>query len=52
MKYLEHILETYVYSQYNMCNIPIYFYNIDIQYLQHTSEITETLKTYYCNMRF
>ena len=30
MKYLEHTLETYVYSHYNMCNIPIYFRNIDI----------------------
>jgi hypothetical protein len=48
MKYLKHTLETYVYSYYNMCNIPIYFCNIDIQYLQHTSEI---LKTYSCNIR-
>ena len=30
MKHLEHTLETYVYSHYNMCNIPIYFRNIDI----------------------
>jgi hypothetical protein len=35
---LENTLETYVYSHYNMCNIPIYFCNIDIQQLQHTSE--------------
>jgi hypothetical protein len=33
MKHLEHTLETYVYSHYNMCNIPIYFCNIDIQHL-------------------
>ena len=49
MKYLEHTLETYVYSHYNICNMSIYFYNIDIQYLQHTSE---TLETCSCNMRF
>ena len=52
MKYLEHIIETYVYSYYNMCNIPIYFCNIDIQHLQRTSETSEALETYYCNMRF
>jgi hypothetical protein len=49
MKYLGHTLETYVYSHYNMCNILIYFYNIYIQHLQHTSEIFET---YYCTMCF
>jgi hypothetical protein len=32
-----------------MRNIPIYFFNIDIQHLQYTSETSET---YYCNMRF
>ena len=52
MKHLEHTLETYVYSHYKMCNILIYFCNIDIQHLQHTSETFETLETYYCNMRF
>ena len=36
MKHLEHTLETYEYSHYNMCNIPIYFCNIDIQHLKHT----------------
>jgi hypothetical protein len=49
MKYLGHTLETYVYSHYNMCNILIYFCNIYIQHLQHTSE---TFETYYCTMRF
>jgi hypothetical protein len=44
MKNLEHTLETYVYSHCNMCNIPIYLYNIDIKYLQHTSETSEHLK--------
>jgi hypothetical protein len=43
MKHLEHTLETYVYSHYNMCNILFYFCNIDIQHLQHTSETFETL---------
>jgi hypothetical protein len=52
MKHLEHTPETYLYSHYNMCNIPIYFCNVDIQHLQHISKISETLKTYYCNMRF
>ena len=32
-----------------MCNIPIYFYNIDVKRLQHTSEISEI---YACNMHF
>jgi hypothetical protein len=49
MKHLENTLETYVYSNYNMCNIPIYFCNIDKQHLQHTPETSET---YYCNMHF
>jgi hypothetical protein len=31
---------------------PIYFSNIDIQQLQHTSETFKTLETYCCNMRF
>jgi len=52
MKHLEHTLEIYVYSHYNMCNIPIYFCSINIQNLQHTSEISKTLKTYSYNMRF
>jgi hypothetical protein len=52
MKYLEHTLETYVYSHYNMYNISIYFCNIDIQHLQHTSKTSKILETYYCNMRF
>jgi hypothetical protein len=29
----ENTLETYVCSHYNMCNIPIYFCNTDIQHL-------------------
>jgi hypothetical protein len=45
MKYLEHTLETYVYSHCNMCNIPIYLCNIDIKHLQHTPETSEILKT-------
>jgi hypothetical protein len=45
VKHLEHTLETYVYSHYNMCNILIYFCNIDI-HLQHISETFETLETY------
>jgi hypothetical protein len=29
---------------------PIYFYNIKMKQLQHTSEMSETLKTYICNI--
>jgi hypothetical protein len=49
MKHLEDTFETYVYSHYKMCNIPIYFCNIDIQRLQH---ISETFETYSFNMWF
>jgi hypothetical protein len=52
MKHLELTLKTYMYSYYNICNIPIYFCNIDIQHLQYTSKTSETLQTYSCNMRF
>jgi hypothetical protein len=51
MKHLEYTLETYMYSQYNMCNISIYFCNIDIQHLQHTSKTSEILETYSDNIR-
>jgi hypothetical protein len=49
MKHLEYTLETYMYKHCHMCNIPIYFCNIDIKHLQHTFE---TLETYACNIRF
>ena len=29
-----------------MCNIPIYFCNIDVKHLQNTFETSETLETY------
>jgi hypothetical protein len=48
MKHLEHILKTYVYSHYNMCNISLYFFNIKMKYLQHPDETSETLETYSC----
>jgi hypothetical protein len=51
-KYLEHTLQIYVYSYRKICNIVIYFCNIDIKYLQHISEISETLEIYIYNMRF
>jgi hypothetical protein len=35
-----------------MCNVPIYFCNIDIKCLQHISETCETLEICACNMRF
>jgi hypothetical protein len=52
MKHLERTLATYVYKHCNMCNITIYFCNIHMKHLQHTSEIFETIKIYSCNMRF
>jgi hypothetical protein len=33
MKHLEHTLAIYMYSHCNICNIPIYFYNIDMKHL-------------------
>jgi hypothetical protein len=41
-----------VYNHCNICNIPIYFCNIHLKHLQHTFEISETLETYACNIRF
>jgi hypothetical protein len=41
-----------VYNHCSICNIPIYFCDIHLKYLLHTSETSETLKTYACNMRF
>jgi hypothetical protein len=49
MKHLEEMFATYVYSHCNIFNILIYFCNIQIKHLQHTSE---TLETYVCNMCF
>jgi hypothetical protein len=52
MSRTDETFETYVYNHYNMCNIPIYFCNIDIQHLQHTSETSKTLEIYSYNIRF
>ena len=49
MKHLKHILVTCVYSHCNICNIQIYFCNVQMKLLKHTSE---TLETYAYNMRF
>jgi hypothetical protein len=35
-----------------MCNIPIYFCNIQMKHMQHPNETSETLQTYTCNIRF
>jgi hypothetical protein len=35
-----------------MCNIPIYFCNIDIKHLQYTSETFEILEIDASNMQF
>jgi hypothetical protein len=52
MKHLEHKLETYVYSYCNICNISIYFCNINMKHLQHSDETSKTLEIYSCNMGF
>ena len=60
MKHLEQTLATYVYIHCNMCNITIYFCNIQMKHLQHihtkhlqhTSETSEPIETYSYNMRF
>jgi hypothetical protein len=44
MKHLDHTLETYVYSHCNMCNISIYFCNINIKHLQHLKHLKHTLQ--------
>jgi hypothetical protein len=51
MKYWKQKLATYVYNHCNICNTPIYFYNIRMKYLQPTYKTYETLETYACNMR-
>ena len=45
LKHLEHTLATYVYSHCSMCNILIYFCNIQMKHLKH-------FKIYACNMCF
>jgi hypothetical protein len=52
MKHFQQTLATYVYSYCNICNIRIYFCNIYMKYLQHTSETSEKIEMYVCNMRF
>ena len=39
-----------MYNYCNICNISIYFYNIQMVLLQHSDETSETLETCYCNM--
>jgi hypothetical protein len=49
MKHLEQTFSTYVYSHYNIYNIPIYFCNILMKHLYH---ISETFEKYVCNIRW
>jgi hypothetical protein len=42
MKHWEQTFAIYVYNYCNICNFPIYFYNIYLKHLQHTSETLET----------
>jgi hypothetical protein len=44
------MLATYVYNHCNIYNIPIYFCNIRMKQLKHSSKITETLGSWTCNM--
>jgi hypothetical protein len=50
MKHWRHTLATYVYNHCNICNIPIYFCNIRVKQLKHTSKASETFQIYTCNM--
>jgi len=50
MKHWEEKLATYVYNHCNICNIPNYFCNIHMKYLQHTSETSKTLGIYAYNV--
>jgi hypothetical protein len=52
IKHWEYKLTTYVYNHFNICKIPIYFYNIHMKHLQHTYKTSETLETYAWNIRF
>jgi hypothetical protein len=44
--------ETLVTDLYSICNILLYFCNIHLKHLQHTSKTYKTLETYACNIRF
>ena len=46
VKHWEQTFATYVYNHCNIYNIPIYFCNIRMKQLKHTSKTTETLETY------
>jgi hypothetical protein len=52
MNHLKHTLATCVYSYGNIYNIQMYFCNIQMKLLKHTSKAPEILETYACNMRF
>jgi hypothetical protein len=39
-----------VNNHHNICNILIYFCNIRMKQLKHTSKTTKTLETWACNM--
>ena len=52
MKYWEQNLTTYLDNYCNICNISIYLWNIHMKRLQHTSETSEIIETYSCNIRF
>ena len=41
-----------MYNHCNICNVPIYFCNIHMKHLQHTSATSITLETDASNMRF
>jgi hypothetical protein len=52
MKHFEQIFEALATCLAKYARSPIYFCNIHMKQLQHTSETSETLETYTCNMCF
>jgi hypothetical protein len=52
IKHWEEKFATYVYNYCNICNISIYFCNIRMKHLQHTSKMSEILQTYTWNIHF
>jgi hypothetical protein len=50
MKHLKHMLETCLYRHNNICNIEIYFCNMQMKHFQHTYETPKTLESCAWNM--
>jgi hypothetical protein len=52
MKHWQQMFATYIYNHCDICNITIYFCNIYMKHLQHTSKTSATLETDTSNIRF